>query len=133
MKELQCSQCDRIEEVDESVVAVLCWECSVKRCPLEMKAKPQENGIRRPKGYHLAKVFVDSEGNVFHKGVEQPELKGTLEPTVIKEKPKLTRAQKDEEQAKKDAKLAEKFKKKQLAKKKENEQKAAASTLLPAT
>ena len=27
--------------------------------------------------------FVDKDGNVFHKGVEQPKLKGTLPPTKV--------------------------------------------------
>jgi hypothetical protein len=27
--------------------------------------------------------FVDKDGNVFHKGVEQPKLKGTLKPTKV--------------------------------------------------
>ena len=30
--------------------------------------------------------FVDKDGNVFHKGKEQPELKGTLPPTKVKAK-----------------------------------------------
>jgi len=29
------------------------------------------------------KEFVDKDGTVFHKGVEQPDLKGTLEPTIV--------------------------------------------------
>ena len=33
--------------------------------------------------------FVDKDGNVFHKGKEQPKLKGTLPPTKIKPKRKL--------------------------------------------
>ena len=28
--------------------------------------------------------FVDKDGNVFHKGKEQPKLKGTLPPTKVK-------------------------------------------------
>jgi hypothetical protein len=43
------------------------------------------------------KVFVDKNGNVFHKGKEQPKLKGTLEPTKPKPaKKKLTKREKDE-------------------------------------
>jgi len=34
------------------------------------------------------KEFVDVDGNVFHKGVEQPSLKGTLSPSKIKPKKK---------------------------------------------
>ena len=36
----------------------------------------------RPAGWHFMSEFVDKDGNVFHKGVEQPELKGTLKPTT---------------------------------------------------
>jgi len=39
--------------------------------------------IKKPRGWHFMNEFVDSEGNVYHKGVEQPELKGTLTPTII--------------------------------------------------
>ena len=35
--------------------------------------------------------FVDKDGNVFHKGVEQPKLKGTLPPTKVKPKKKATK------------------------------------------
>ena len=41
--------------------------------------------------------FVDKDGNVFHKGKEQPELKGTLPPTKVKKpKKKMKRRTKDE-------------------------------------
>ena len=38
----------------------------------------------RPPGWHFMNEFVDKDGNVFHKGKEQPELKGTLKPTKVK-------------------------------------------------
>ena len=38
----------------------------------------------RPAGWHFMNEFVDKDGNVFHKGKEQPELKGTLKPTKVK-------------------------------------------------
>ena len=41
------------------------------------------------------KVFVDKIGNVFHKGKEQPKLKGTLQTTEPKpEKKKLSKLEK---------------------------------------
>ena len=43
----------------------------------------------RPAGWHFMNEFVDKDGNVFHKGKEQPKLKGTLPPTKIKAKRKL--------------------------------------------
>jgi hypothetical protein len=38
----------------------------------------------RPAGWHWMSEFVDKDGNVFHKGKEQPKLKGTLKPTKVK-------------------------------------------------
>ena len=41
--------------------------------------------------------FVDKDGNVFHKGKEQPDLKGTLSPTKIKPKKKPAKRRSKEE------------------------------------
>ena len=44
------------------------------------------------------KEFVDKDGNVFHKGKEQPQLKGTLTPTQIttkKAKKRLTKRERE--------------------------------------
>ena len=51
----------------------------------------------RPRGWRWRKEFVDLDGTVFHKGVEQPKLKGTLKPTnvdAIKSKHKANRSAK---------------------------------------
>ena len=40
--------------------------------------------------------FVDKDGNVFHKGKEQPKLKGTLPPTKVKPPKKRKKLTKDE-------------------------------------
>ena len=50
----------------------------------------------RPAGWHWMAEFVDKDGNVFHKGVEQPKLKGTLKPTKVKPKKKTKRRSRDE-------------------------------------
>ena len=46
--------------------------------------KPTYKPTGRPAGWHWMAEFVDKDGNVFHKGVEQPDLKGTLQPTKVK-------------------------------------------------
>jgi hypothetical protein len=43
---------------------------------------------KKPAGWHWMKEFVDSKGNVFHKGKEQPKLKGTLPSTEVKPRKK---------------------------------------------
>ena len=50
----------------------------------------------RPSGWHFMKEFVDKDGTVFHKGVEQPKLKGTLPATVVKPKKKTKRRTQEE-------------------------------------
>lgn len=50
----------------------------------------------RPAGWHFMNEFVDKDGNVFHKGVEQPKLKGTLKPTKVVAKKKTKRRTKEE-------------------------------------
>ena len=58
--------------------------------------KPKRVKTGRPSGWHFMKEFVDKDGNVFHKGKEQPDLKGTLPPTKIKPKKKAKRRSKEE-------------------------------------
>ena len=58
--------------------------------------KPKRVKTGRPSGWHFMKEFVDKDGNVFHKGKEQPNLKGTLPPTKIKPKKKAKRRTKEE-------------------------------------
>ena len=63
----------------------------------DSKLKPQRKKTGRPAGWHWMAEFVDKDGNVFHKGVEQPKLKGTLKPTKVKPpKKKVKRRTKDE-------------------------------------
>ena len=63
----------------------------------ETAVKPSYKPTGRPAGWHWMAEFVDKDGNVFHKGVEQPKLKGTLKPTKVKPpKKKTKRRTKDE-------------------------------------
>ena len=50
----------------------------------------------RPAGWHFMNEFVDKDGNVFHKGKEQLNLKGTLPPTKITPKKKTKRRTKEQ-------------------------------------
>ena len=60
------------------------------------QSKPTRVKTGRPSGWHFMNEFVDKDGNVFHKGKEQPDLKGTLPPTKIKPKKKVNRRTKEE-------------------------------------
>ena len=88
-------RCNRWSEVGEDSTAVLCYKCVCQTVgPPEIKGGYVSKG--RPRGWQFMKEFVDPQGNVFHKGVEQPDLKGTLEPTKPKPpKKKLSKHEKN--------------------------------------
>ena len=74
--------------VDDDVVSVTCSHCVQKRClalkPIESFYSSRRIKTGRPSGWQWMNEFVDKDGNVFHKGKEQPKLKGTLPPTKVK-------------------------------------------------
>ena len=57
---------------------------------------PKRQPTGRPAGWHFMNEFVDKDGNVFHKGKEQPKLKGTLPPTKVEPKKKTKRRTKEQ-------------------------------------
>jgi len=89
-------RCNEYSDVGEDTTAVLCWRCSHSTVPApDIKSGYVSKG--RMRGWQFMKVFVDPQGNVFHKGKEQPKLKGTLEPTKPKpKKKKLSTHEKEE-------------------------------------
>ena len=97
-KYMQCKYCYDYAVVDNNAVAITCSRCvsikTIQLMPLEeFYPSHYKKKSGRPPGWHWMNEFVDKKGNVFHKGKEQPELKGTLSPTkvkFIKRKEKLT-------------------------------------------
>ena len=89
-------RCNEWSEVGDGATAVLCYKCvNLTVGPPDIKGGYKSTG--RLRGWQFMKEFVDKDGNVFHKGKEQPKLKGTLKPTEPKpEKKKLTRREKDQ-------------------------------------
>ena len=83
---LQCKYCYDYKEVEENITKVTCSKCVVKVDLIKFPGtiKKQKVSTGRPAGWHFMNEFVDKDGNVFHKGKEQPELKGTLPPTKVK-------------------------------------------------
>ena len=87
--------CGTYERVSEETVAVRCW-----KCVLRITGLPEEPNkyvpTGRPAGWHFMNEFVDADGNVFHKGKEQPKLKGSLPPTEVTPKKKIKRRTKEQ-------------------------------------
>ena len=96
MPYIECQNCGQ-EEYRESITpGVKLKFCS--DCVREIQAEMFPNDFpkpKRPSGFHrgwkFMKVFVHENGTVYHKGVEQPKLKGTLPATPRKETKKDTR------------------------------------------
>ena len=87
---MQCKHCkSEYVEASDNSIAVTCWKCVLKITTAQMSLEDfypshYKKLSGRPPGWHFMNEFVDKKGNVFHKGKEQPELKGTLKPTKVK-------------------------------------------------
>ena len=105
-KWLQCKFCCEYQKVDNPTGYITCSGCVVKidliKFP-DTAIKRQKPKTGRPAGWHFMNEYVDKDGNVFHKGKEQPELKGTLKPTKVKPPKKRKKLSADEKLFKKAA------------------------------
>lgn len=110
-----CSNCNSNKvRVSSDATSGICSVCCQKMVFTPKKvSKKKEDEIQRHRGWHLMMEYVDSEGNVFFKGVEQPKLKGTKEPTKIEPKTRKSKFEREKEKLEKEQKLAEKYKRKQ--------------------
>lgn len=89
--------------VDNNAITAICWKCTTLLVPVEEKKQP----TGYPRGWQFMAEFVDKEGNVYHKGVIQENLYGTLPPTEIKESKPSVKKHKETL----DDKVVEEFKK----------------------
>jgi hypothetical protein len=119
-KHMQCKSCYDYRPVDDNIVSFTCSKCTMirtlKQTPLEemIPSLKKKKTSGRPAGWHFMNEFVDKDGNVFHKGKEQPDLKGTLPPTKVKPRKKKKKLSADEKLFKR----AKEYKKKLKAKRK---------------
>jgi phage FluMu protein Com len=91
VRSLGCSKCNRtVENVGDLAVKVTCSYCTMMMTGLPEETK-RKVSTGRPAGWHFMNEFVDKDGNVFHKGKEQPKLFGTLKSTKVVVKKKVKR------------------------------------------
>ena len=104
---MQCKHCYDYVSVGEDVIAITCNSCVTKiqlnKYPNTLPKSHMKKSTGRPPGWHFMNEFVDKDGNVFHKGKEQPDLKGTLKPTKVKPPKKRKKLTADEKLFKKAA------------------------------
>ena len=88
---IPCQKCGRlVENCGETAVKATCCYCVLSACGFPEEPKSAYKPTGRPAGWHWMNEFVDKDGNVFHKGKEQPKLKGKLKPTKVRP-PKKTK------------------------------------------
>ena len=91
MRALECKKCGRwVENIGDETKSVTCSYCTMLVVGLPEETKGYVS-TGRPPGWHWMSELVDKDGNVFHKGKEQPKLKGTLPVTKVKPRKKSTK------------------------------------------
>ena len=99
-RHMQCKKCGDYRQVGEKTVAITCARCvaiyQMAKFPETLPKTWRYKPTGRPAGWHWMAEFVDKDGNVFHKGKEQPELKGALKPTKVKPRKKKKKLSADE-------------------------------------
>lgn len=103
--------------VEDNIVAAVCWKCVQGMMPAPQK----HTHVGYPRGWKFMSEFVDKDGNVFHKGEEQPKLFGKLPPTEIK--PIVTKAKPKKPSI--EDKIEEEFSKRVTKKRKSNKRSGA--------
>ncbi len=120
---MQCKVCQsEYVQTGEDTIAVTCSMCVARITISQMSLEEMMPSLKikktgRPPGWHFMNEFVDKDGNVFHKGKEQPELKGTLKPTKVKPRKKKKKLTADEKLYKELNKWKKRKKAKRRAKK----------------
>ena len=87
---------DPVPNVSTEAVSVVGSRAVMGMVGMPKESKSSYRPTGRPAGWHFMNEFVDKDGTVFHKGVEQPKLKGTLPPTKVEPKKKTKRRTKEQ-------------------------------------
>jgi hypothetical protein len=110
---MACKDCGQDTVAGMASISMVCSACVQEQVgPPDITSQRKSSG--RPTGWHFMIEFVDKDGNVFHRGEEQPKLRGTLDPTIIEPKKRIRK--KDKEAARSHASVQLHKLKKKLAK-----------------
>jgi hypothetical protein len=113
--EIYCKTCGVGKQASINTTAFTCWECIAESWTPE--DAPKRKSVGFPKGWKFMKQFVHENGTVYIRGEEQPELKGTLQPTALTPKePKVKKSKAQRATEKQEASVNVIKLKKQLAK-----------------
>ena len=98
---MECKLCGQMQRSSYTAHWVICSTCTNEMVPWEDTLpktilRQRDKSSQKPQGWHFMNEYIDKDGNVYHKGKEQPELKGTLKPTIIIKKKRLTKKEKQQ-------------------------------------
>ena len=97
--DIDCRECGAPSMKSRDVTSFVCWQCVHEACgDQELPKVKRVTGF--PRGWAFMNEFIHTDGTVYFKGVEQPKLKGTKKPTIIKAsapKSKKSKAQRAQE------------------------------------
>lgn len=125
-KTVECNDCNRFMEINQDAKGGVCSYCTTKRT-LALLSEDEKNrlfgltgnkarGPKKPRGWRWMAEFVDSDGNVFYKGKEMAELKGTRPITDLEALKLERKAKKATNKRKEKRKLLNRAKKQKAAK-----------------
>jgi hypothetical protein len=100
MATVECLNCGALFHNRPAGTKILmCYDCVREEIhpKLEMQATFKQKRDGYPRGWKFKKLFVHSDGTVYHSGIEQPDLKGSLPPTPIEVVPKKSKHEKERE------------------------------------
>ena len=119
---LSCKKCGKSVRCDSACVSVTCSQCICKMvAPPEIKEKVVVESSH-PAGWKFMREFVDKDGTVYHFGVEQKKLKGTLPPSNVEKIRDEQKAKKKIMKEKKAVREQKKLDRENEKRKKEREQ-----------
>lgn len=79
--------CDSYVQVTTDTKSALCSKCtSLVVAPPKLHEPPSG----KPRGWAFMRCYVHNDGKVYHKGIEQPDLFGTLPVTILKQEDEET-------------------------------------------
>ena len=91
---MECKKCGQYDSASQNSIAITCSQCVESMCePPNVKQPYQSTG--KPRGWAFMAEYVHADGTVYHKGVEQPKLKGKKKASVILKKKTLTKKTKE--------------------------------------
>jgi len=99
MATVECRNCGGLlHNMPANAKVTMCNKCICEEVYPQLDFQINFTRVKRegyPRGWKFKKLFVHSDGTVYHSGVEQPLLKGTLPPTPMEVKQKKSKHEKE--------------------------------------